>query len=55
MAQLGMPGEPPPLFRMPIADMYTGIHGVAAVCAALVGRATSSGGVSTSILRSTTA
>lgn len=44
MAQLGMPGEPPPLFRMPIADMYTGIHGVAAVCAALVGRATSSRG-----------
>jgi crotonobetainyl-CoA:carnitine CoA-transferase CaiB-like acyl-CoA transferase len=41
MAQLGVPGEPPPLFRMPIADMYTGIHGVAAVCAALVGRATS--------------
>lgn len=38
MAQLGMPGEPPPLFRMPLADMYTGIHGVAAVNAALVGR-----------------
>ncbi|MBV8653134.1 MAG: CoA transferase [Alphaproteobacteria bacterium] len=44
MAQLGVPGEPPPLFRMPIADMYTGIHGVAAVCAALVGRATSGKG-----------
>jgi crotonobetainyl-CoA:carnitine CoA-transferase CaiB-like acyl-CoA transferase len=44
MAQLGMPGEAPPLFRMPIADMYTGIHGVAAVCAALVGRATSGKG-----------
>ncbi len=44
MAQLGMPGEPPPLFRMPIADMYAGIHGVAAVCAALVGRATSAKG-----------
>jgi crotonobetainyl-CoA:carnitine CoA-transferase CaiB-like acyl-CoA transferase len=44
MAQLGVPGEPPPLFRIPIADMYTGIHGVAAVCAALVGRATSGKG-----------
>ena len=39
MAMVGVPGEPPPLFRMPIADMYAGIHGVAAVCAALVGRA----------------
>ena len=39
MAQLGVPGEPPPLLRVPIADMFTGIHGVAAVCAALVGRA----------------
>jgi crotonobetainyl-CoA:carnitine CoA-transferase CaiB-like acyl-CoA transferase len=38
MAQLGNPGEPPPLIRMPIADMYTAIHGVAAVCAALLGR-----------------
>jgi crotonobetainyl-CoA:carnitine CoA-transferase CaiB-like acyl-CoA transferase len=28
----------PPLFRIAIADMYTGIHGVAAVCAALLGR-----------------
>jgi crotonobetainyl-CoA:carnitine CoA-transferase CaiB-like acyl-CoA transferase len=36
---LGNPDEPPPLFRMPIADMYAGIHGVAGVCAALVGRA----------------
>lgn len=44
MAQLGMPGEPPPLFRMPIADMYTGIHGVAAVNAALVGRMNSGKG-----------
>ncbi len=44
MAQLGMPDEPPPLFRMPIADMYAGIYGVAAVCAALYGRATSSKG-----------
>ena len=38
MAMIGVPGAPPPLFRMPIADMYAGIHGVAAVCAALVGR-----------------
>src|SRR6266851_2399294 len=44
MAQLGVPGQAPPLFRMPIADMYTGIHGVAAVCAALIGRATSGKG-----------
>lgn len=44
MAMLGVPGEPPPLFRMPLADMYAGIHGVAAVCAALVGRATSGKG-----------
>ena len=39
MDLLGKPGEPPPLFRMPLADMYAGIHGVAGVCAALVGRA----------------
>jgi len=44
MAQVGVPGEPPPLFRMPLADMYTGIHGVAAVCAALVGRKTTGKG-----------
>jgi crotonobetainyl-CoA:carnitine CoA-transferase CaiB-like acyl-CoA transferase len=44
MAMIGVPGEPPPLFRMPIADMYAGIHGVAAVCAALLGRATTGQG-----------
>ncbi len=38
MAQLGRPGETPPLLRIPVADMYTGIHGVAAICAALLGR-----------------
>ena len=38
MSMIGMPGEAPPLFRMPLADMYTGIHGVAAICAALYGR-----------------
>ena len=31
MAMVGMPGEPPPLFRISIADMYAGIHGVADV------------------------
>lgn len=44
MAQLGTEGEPPPLFRIPIADMYAGTHGVAAICAALLGRATSGKG-----------
>jgi crotonobetainyl-CoA:carnitine CoA-transferase CaiB-like acyl-CoA transferase len=44
MAMLGVPGEPPPLFRMALADMYTGIHGVAAVCAALLGRVKSGRG-----------
>ena len=44
MAQLGVPGEMPPLLRIPIADMYAGVHGVAAVCAALVGRATTGKG-----------
>lgn len=38
MAQLGVPGAPPPLLRMSLADMYAGTHGVAAVCAALFGR-----------------
>jgi crotonobetainyl-CoA:carnitine CoA-transferase CaiB-like acyl-CoA transferase len=38
LAQLGNPGESPPLMRMPIGDMYTAMHGVAAVCAALYGR-----------------
>ncbi|WP_027544611.1 CaiB/BaiF CoA-transferase family protein [Bradyrhizobium sp. WSM2254] len=44
LAQLGSPGEAPPLLRMPLADMYTGIHGVAAINAALVGRASSGRG-----------
>lgn len=44
MAMIGVPGEPPPLFRMPLADMYAGIHGLAAVCAALFGRATTGKG-----------
>lgn len=44
MDLIGVPGEPPPLFRMPLADMYAGIHGVAGICAALVGRASSGKG-----------
>jgi crotonobetainyl-CoA:carnitine CoA-transferase CaiB-like acyl-CoA transferase len=44
MAMVGVPGEPPPLFRIALADMYTGIHGVAAVCAALLGRVKSGRG-----------
>jgi crotonobetainyl-CoA:carnitine CoA-transferase CaiB-like acyl-CoA transferase len=38
MDLVGVPGQAPPLFRVPVADMFAGIHGVAAVCAALVGR-----------------
>jgi crotonobetainyl-CoA:carnitine CoA-transferase CaiB-like acyl-CoA transferase len=44
MAMVGTPGEAPPLLRMPLGDMYTGIHGVAAVCAALLGRVKSGKG-----------
>jgi crotonobetainyl-CoA:carnitine CoA-transferase CaiB-like acyl-CoA transferase len=44
MAAVGVPGEPPPMLVMPLADMYTGIHGVAAVCAALFGRHTTGKG-----------
>ena len=44
MQLIGVPGEPPPLFRMPIADMYAGMHGVSAICAALFGRVTSGRG-----------
>ena len=44
MAMVGVPGEAPPLFRVALADMYTGIHGVAAVCAALLGRVRSGRG-----------
>jgi crotonobetainyl-CoA:carnitine CoA-transferase CaiB-like acyl-CoA transferase len=44
MSLVGMPGEPPPLFRMPLADMYAGMHGVSAVCAALYGRVASGRG-----------
>ncbi len=34
----GLPDRPPPLIRMPVADTLAGIHGVAAVCAALYAR-----------------
>jgi len=44
MSIIGSPGEPPPLFRMPIADMYAGMHGVSAICAALLGRVKSQRG-----------
>lgn len=38
MAMVGSPGEAPPLLRVALGDMYTGIHGVAAINAALLGR-----------------
>ncbi len=38
MAMVGVPGEPPPLLRISLGDMYTGIHAVAAINAALLGR-----------------
>nr|WP_315241597.1 CoA transferase [uncultured Albidiferax sp.] len=44
MAMVGSPGEAPPLLRVSLGDMYTGIHGVAAVCAALLGRVKSGRG-----------
>lgn len=44
LAMLGEEGRPPPLPRMPIADMYTGMHGAAAICAALFGRVASGRG-----------
>jgi crotonobetainyl-CoA:carnitine CoA-transferase CaiB-like acyl-CoA transferase len=44
MSIVGSPGEAPPLFRMPIADMYAGMHGVSAICAALLGRVKSGRG-----------
>ncbi len=38
MQMIGSPGDTPPLLRIALGDMYTGVHGVAAVCAALLGR-----------------
>lgn len=44
MQMVGSPGEAPPLLRIALGDMYTGIHGVASVCAALLGRVKSGRG-----------
>ena len=44
MQMIGTPGEAPPLLRIALGDMYTGIHGVASVCAALLGRVKSGKG-----------
>nr|WP_315431457.1 CoA transferase [uncultured Albidiferax sp.] len=44
MAMVGSPGEAPPLLRVSLGDMYTGIHGVASGCAALLGRVKSGKG-----------
>lgn len=44
MQMIGTPGEAPPLMRISLGDMYTGIHAVAAINAALLGRANSGKG-----------
>ena len=44
MQMVGMPGEAPPLLRISLGDMYTGIHAVAAINAALLGRVRSGKG-----------
>lgn len=44
MQMVGTPGETPPLLRIALGDMYTGIYGVASVCAALLGRVKSGRG-----------
>jgi len=44
MQMVGTPGEAPPLLRIALGDMYTGTTGVAAVCAALLGRVKSGRG-----------
>lgn len=44
MQMVGMPGEAPPLLRISLGDMYTGIHAVAAINAALLGRVRSGQG-----------
>ncbi|PVZ20451.1 MULTISPECIES: CaiB/BaiF CoA-transferase family protein [unclassified Pseudomonas] len=44
MQMVGNPGEAPPLLRISLGDMYTGIHAVAAINAALLGRVTSGQG-----------
>jgi formyl-CoA transferase len=44
MQMVGTPGESPPLLRISLGDMYTGIHAVAAINAALLGRVASGRG-----------
>jgi crotonobetainyl-CoA:carnitine CoA-transferase CaiB-like acyl-CoA transferase len=44
MQMVGVPGEAPPLLRVSLGDMYTGIHAVAAINAALLGRVKSGKG-----------
>ncbi|GHC84408.1 CoA transferase [Pseudorhodoferax aquiterrae] len=44
MQMVGQPGEAPPLLRISLGDMYTGIHAVAAINAALLGRTKSGKG-----------
>lgn len=44
MQMVGTPGEAPPLLRISLGDMYTGVHAVAAINAALLGRVTSGKG-----------
>lgn len=44
MQMVGQPGEAPPLLRISLGDMYTGIHAVAAINAALLGRTKSGRG-----------
>ena len=44
MQMVGTPGEPPPLLRISLGDMYAGIHAVAGITAALLGRVRSGRG-----------
>lgn len=44
MQMVGSPGEAPPLLRIALGDMYTAIHAVASICAALLGRVKSGRG-----------
>ncbi len=44
MQMVGTPGDAPPLLRISLGDMYTGIHAVAAINAALLGRVKSGQG-----------
>lgn len=44
MAMVGTPGEPPPLLRIALGDMYTASHAVSGILAALLGRVTSGRG-----------